>query len=337
MVRKVYVGLLLASTIILAFAGTTDAAVKKGVKRVVLGTAQLNGDQAVLGATYTLGKASPINVTLKSVEYTVEPVRLGNDVVIVNEAEKLMVLHYTLHNPNKSDFGLAWNTLNIFAVDSKDTNWRYCQCVAMEDTGETCNMRLKPGQKTAVYAVIKVPAGGALPKLVMESRDRLVLRYDLNGKVKPLPAPIADPADSTGATALAEVPAQMGTYYPFNVLHAKLDSVALSSDAIKGRAPAKGSRYFVIIASIKNNTPGNFGFRWNTLSLKLFDQDGAEIKGNSEVLFPSRDETINQNIEPGKELRARYYFQVPSNCSLKSLVIRQSGGRKYAYDVSGAQ
>jgi hypothetical protein len=43
-----------------------------------------------------------------------------------------------------------------------------------------------------------------------------VIRYDLRGVAKPLTSPFADPSDKTGATALTEIPAQIGQYYPLH-------------------------------------------------------------------------------------------------------------------------
>src|ERR687890_139687 len=47
---------------------------------IVLGTTQLPGDFGQLGTTYTIGKDTPINFTLRSAEYTVAPFVLGNNV-----------------------------------------------------------------------------------------------------------------------------------------------------------------------------------------------------------------------------------------------------------------
>lgn len=330
---------LLAVSLAVALSATAGYCATKPAKRVVLGTTQLKGDQAQFGKTYTLGKTAPINVTLNKAEYTVEPVLIGGGPILTNANEKLLVLHYTLHNPNPKDYGLAWSTINIQAVDSNDKNWRYEQNIGMEATGESCNMNLKPAQKTNVYAVIKVPAAGQIPKVIFESRDKLVLRYDLRGKVKPLPAPIADPADTTGATALEKVPGQLGEYYPIRDLHAKIDSVAFSEAPIKGRKLAKGARYLVINGTAKNNLTRKFGFRWSSIKPNLTDVDGGTIRwGDSGIYFASRDDTANAEIEPGQEFRFRFVFDVPEGVQPKTFSMTQGGtSRSYEYDVSGVK
>jgi len=318
-----------------AFAPVADAAkTKPPAKRVVLGTTQLNGDQAQFAVTYTLGKVDPLNVTLDSAVYTVEPQMIGTGIYSVDAGEKLLVLNYTLHNPNPRERGLGWSTFEINAVDAKDTNWRFCTAVGMDATKETCNMSLKPAQKTKVYTIIKVPAKGEIPKLMFQSRDKLVLRYDLRGKVKPLPAPIADPSDPTGGTALESVPAQMGTFYPMRELFGKIDSVTFTTDKVNGRAPAKGKRYAVILGTARNNLTVKLSYAWGTFRPTLSVADGGEIRWNGTTIYPTRDETVSATLAPGQEVRFRWFFEVPSDLGLQSLAVRQGNGRSYSYDLS---
>jgi len=308
---------------------------KKTTKTVVLGTKQLDGNQAKLGVTYTLGKSSPINITLDKIEYTVEPLRFGSDVVSAKSDQKIMVLHYTLHNCMPINRSLGWSTLEITAVDSNDTNWRYATAVAMEATGEPCNMDLKPAQKTRVYTAILVPAKGEIPKLIFQSSDKLVLRYDIRGKALPLPAPIADPSDPTKATALEKVPAQMGTYYPMRELHGRIDSAEFSTEPFRDRAPGKGVRYLIIKGTVKNNLVSKRSMTWGTVTPKLMDSDGGEIHWASDTYYASRDDSINADIEPGSEVHFRWVFEVPDKVQLQSLEIKQtSDGRLFAYDLT---
>lgn len=330
------------TTLALAFASVSTAvigavkktAAKSASKRVVLGTKQLNGDQAQLGVTYTLGKTDPINVTLDKVEYTVEPVRFGDSVIVPNADQKLLVLHYTLHNCNPAPRGLAWNTLEITAVDSNDTNWRFVQDVAMEATCERCNMTLKPAQKTKVYTAILVPAKALIPKLMFQSADRLVLRYDVRGKVVKLPNPIADPADTTGATALEKVPAQMGTYYTYQELQGKIDSVEFSAKSFKDTPPKKGYLYLIVKGTAKNSLINKRGFTWNTFRPKLVDADGAELYWNQDIFYASKDTPIRSDIEPGQEVRFKWVFEAPEEVELQNLSVIEHSGRAFVYDLS---
>ena len=75
--------------------------------QVVQGTTQLRGDTAQFGTTFTVGKQHPINFTLRSAEFTVERVNHGVRHVAPAADEKLLVLHFTLHNPRQQDYPLA--------------------------------------------------------------------------------------------------------------------------------------------------------------------------------------------------------------------------------------
>jgi hypothetical protein len=302
--------------------------------KATLGTTQLAGENAKLGVTYTLGKANPINITLDKVEYTLEPVLFGKVPIWPKKNEKIMLVHYTLHNPNHRDFGLAWSTLDINAVDSNDKNWRYVQDLAVETTHDKAYMSLKPAQKTRVYTCILVPAEGQIPKLMFQSSDKLVLRYDLRGKATPLPATIADPSDTSGATCLEKITATMGEYYPMMGLHCKVESAAFSTSVISGRAPKKGWRYLVVTGTAKNNMPAGCRFVWSTFRPEVTDVDGGEVHWTGEALFAGRDDKINADMDPNQEMHFRYVFEIQQNVQPKSLSMSQGGSHEYIYDLS---
>lgn len=323
--------------LIIAIAVGSFAATAITKNKATKGTTQLNGDQAKIGTTYTLGKKEPINITLNSAEYTVERVQFGDELVIPKKNQKLLVLHYTLHNPNKKDFNVYWATLKFTVVDANDTNWKYCEKVGVEATKAKASMDLKPAQKAQFYTVIAVPANGEMPKLIIESQDRLVLRYDLRGQVKKLPAPIADPNDSTGATALEEVPAEIGTFYPGSAYDIKLDSVKFTTDAIDGKEPKSGKRYIVFVMTAKNKAPKAEWMRWNRIEPKLIDQDGGEFRWNEKCFYPSRDDNVNADVQPEKEIRFRYYFEVPEDLNMQALSLTELKTRTYVYDLTNVE
>lgn len=316
---------------------TAFAAKVTSTNKAKLGTTQLSGENAQIGTTYTLGKTNPINVTVNSIAYTVEQVSIGDNVYMPKGNEKLMVVTFTMHNPQKSDLGVFWNTLKFSVVDSNNTNWSYCSQVGIDETKQNAAMFLKPGQKAKFYTVIVVPAAGEIPKLIIESSDRLVLRYQLHGKVKALPAPIADPNDKTGASALQEVPAKMGDYYPTAEFDVKIESAAYCDDPIMNRSPQKGKRYMVFKGTAKNESKGQRFFGWNRFIPVLTDADGGSVNWNQVVLYASRDEAISTQVKPGNEIRFRYYFEVPEDLDLQTLSLTEQSSRAYSYDVSRVQ
>lgn len=85
-----------------AFAQTRSATPAAPSTRVVQGTTQLAGDVGVIGKAFTIGKnENAINFTLTSAEFSVSRVTVGEDVYTPKADEKLLVLRYTVHNPQK--------------------------------------------------------------------------------------------------------------------------------------------------------------------------------------------------------------------------------------------
>lgn len=307
-------------------------------KRVVLGTKQLSGDKAELGQVYTLGKQYPMNITLNSVEYTTDRVRVGQGVKIPGADEKFMVLHYTLHNPRKSEAHVRFDTFGFTAVDSTDTNRESTQAVGIESNQQDLDLELKPGQKINAYTFIPVPAKGTIPKLIIKCGEDLVLRYDLRGKVKPLRGPTGDPADKDGATALGEVPAELGKTYQVGAFDITLDSAAYSSTPLKNQELEDGARNLLVSASIRNGQPYEVLLRFDTIQIKYTDQDGADISYSQECLAGSRDVSFESQLAPGKEVKVRFPVKVAKDQNVAKMTISNGDSpRLFVYDLSGVK
>ena len=306
------------------------------------GTAQLAGGEGTIGKTYSLGKTdNALNVTLTGAEYSLSPVTMGTSVYAPKANEKLLVLHYTVQNPQKRDVTVYYGSFKITAVDAKDVNHVFDNYVAREGTTEIYNTALKPSQKVSLYAAFAVPAAGQIPKLIIEPTDGApVVRYDLRGKVKGLVAPFIDPADSSGASALAEVPAQTGTFYPGLNLGIKLEGVAFSTDKMDTKPPADGKRYLIATLTIKNLTGATanpINFSYGNFKFELRDAEGEKQVFNGYLIKASRDEHADGSLKPGEEYRFRVYFALPSDLGAKTLAISEGESRVYAFDVSGAK
>jgi len=317
------------------------AAVKAPPKtpHVVLGTTQLSGENAQLGTVYTLGKSSPMNITLRSAEYTVEAVRIGDQTYAPSAEEKLLVLHLTYHNPQKGEQFVRWDSFGFTIVDPKDQNHDGLKDLGTEKDSASYSMSMKPAQKTDVFGVMVVPAAGEMPKLIIKSSDELVLRYDLHGKVKGLPALYADPADKTGATALAKITATAGTYYPIGMFSFKLNKVEYSSETKMGDNDLdEGQKFLVVSFSLKNTSASQQFFRWDSLTNKLIDVDGVEVaRCSTDVFQASKNNSFSNNIQPGQEMNFRYIYKVPNDTDLKTLAIAEGDGRTFEFDISGTK
>lgn len=311
---------------------------KSEVPHVVQGTTQLKGEYAELAKTYTLGKEYPMNLTLKSAEYSIDPVRIGDSLYVPSVDEKLLILHMTYHNPQPSERYVRWDTFGFTVVDPQSQNHDGLNDLGSEETKAGVSMDLKPAQKINVFGVMTVPAAGEMPKLIIKASDNLVLRYDLRGVVKGLPAQYADPADKTGATPLSTITGQAGTYYPVGMFSFKLNKAEYSSASkIEGSELSEGERFLIVQFSLKNISGREQYFRWDTFDRKLIDVDGVEVGSCVDVFQASKDKSFSNNIKPDQELTLRYAFSVPNDTDVKTFSVVSGNGRTFAFDISGTK
>lgn len=312
--------------------------VKKPVPRAVKGTKQFSGDKAVPGQEYTLGKSSPMNFKLNSVEYSTDRFRVGDDAYMPTGAEKLLILRYTLHNPDSRERHVRFDTFHFTAVDDTNTNQEGRQKVGVESTKLDLGISLKPGQKVDAYTCIAVPAKGTVPKLIVKSTDNLVLRYDLNRKIKPLTGPALDPAAKDGATALAEVPAEIGKTYQVGLFDITVDGMAYSTTSLKDRELKDGERNFIVSATVKNGHPGEQDFRFDTIHMQYADQDGAGISHYQELLAASRDVSFQTNLAFEKSVKVRFHVKVAKDQQVAKVTMSQGySPRTFVFDASAAK
>ncbi len=304
--------------------------------KATLGTTQLKGSEPKFGETWTLGKTNPWNVTLKSAEYSVDQFQYGDQTQWPKADEKFLILHYTIHNPQPRECLMRSDTFRFTVVDPSDNDWQGKSWVVEEQTGVAMGHRLKPAQKMQVCTAIPVPASGVMPKLMWEGSDKLVLRYDLREGVKGLPAPFADPNDKTGATALENVPAQPGVYYPMGWWDVKLDGAALVTEEIKNAKPPKGSQWIAVTLTAKNISHRNQLLRGDSFVLELRDQDSITLRRHYYMYFGSRWSNEGPRIDPGQEMVFRCLFPVEADQKLKSFTMRFSPqDRAFTFDASG--
>lgn len=307
---------------------------------IVLGTTQMAGDFGKLGTTYTIGKSTPINFTLKSADYSVVPLTIGTNTWVPKANEKLLILHYTVQNPMPREQRYYWADIMFTGVDAKDTNRNFINAVVREGQVEPLTIQLKPAQKLDVSTAIVVPAEGVVPKLIVErERDAPVIRYDLRGKVTPLATGYGDPADTTGASALKEVPAKAGTFYPTGVFDTRLDEIAYVPGPLIKREAGEGKRFLTAIFTIKNRTASTQRYVWSDFAPDLRDADGEKVAYNQSILKATRDEATDGKLEPGEEARIRFYFPLPKEVAGKTLRLAEgdlSSARVFAFDLTAA-
>ncbi|RYX81178.1 DUF4352 domain-containing protein [bacterium] len=298
--------------------------------REVMGTTQLVGYEGGLGQTFTLGKDMPFNFTLKSAEYTVNRLNVGTQTIFPKGDEKLLVLHFTAHNPTAKSFHFSSNYLSFIAIDSSGVTRKYINELAREVTSESVGLQLNPGQKIDAYTIIRVAAFGAVPKLIVGhiyETKAPIIRYDLRSIAKKLVAPYADPTDNSGATALKLVAAKTGVFYPVSdPFDARLEKIEYSTEKMGGREPGTGQKYCFATFTIRNGSKKSVNASYSYFRADLKDADGEKTAYTTSMLKASRDEESSTQLAPGEEIRVRFYWPIPENVTAKTVLLQ------YGYD-----
>jgi len=299
------------------------------------GTAELAGENGVFGKVYSIRKESPLYFCLKRAEYTTAQVVLNDRLYTPNADEKLLVLHFSVQNPQKSGLFIRGDmALGMTVVDAMNVNHNPVTGWADEENRKAVSLTLKPAQKLDVYAVFAVPAKGPVPKLMVLPGDNNgpILRYDLHDKVTALPAPFADAADPTGATALTTVPAKMNVVYPFETWSASVDGFTTTTDAILEHKLDPGDKYMLVNMTVKNMNTFDIPLRYDTFAASLTSTRWRKLAYHS-LLFASSYREVGQKVPSGEVLHVRLYFTVPKGVTAKTLTLKQGDSRSYVIDV----
>ena len=324
--------------ITLSAGNTTDA---------LAGTAQLVGGAGEFGKTYTIGTQSPLNFTLKSAEFSVKRLDIGSNRLEPEISEKLLILRFTVQNPQKKDLEFSTFNLRFTAVDSKDVNSSPepygAAYIAREGEFVPLKVRLKPAQKIDAYAVLVVSSAGVIPKLIVQSsgnNDQApVVRYDLKSKVKALPAPYNDPSDPSGSTALTSINAKPGAFVPMRFSSVRLDSLTFA-DSFDKRAAPDGKRWLVATLTMKHDAvTGSAELELGDCSFAaLFTASDGETESEQRcglnLYKAAREERLRTRLAPGGEAAFRMVFAVPTDVGGKSLAITEDKARTVVFDLS---
>jgi hypothetical protein len=301
------------------------------------GTPQLPGDKGALGQVYTISKANPLYFRLVSAEFTVAQVVIGDDIYAPKADEKLLLLHFTVQNPDKTAERMArYDCLRFTAFDAMNVGHPGERDWGDDENHQSVRMDLKPAQTVSAYSVIRVPAKGPITKLMIQPRednDGPVLRYMFTDQINPLQPPFADPADATGYTALTTVPAEIGTPYPYQNFTITLEKFEYSTEPMKETPPGKGGRYLVVTLLIHISSPRETQVRYDFLSPTLTTPVGEELKYGG-MVTASSGRAFGQMVKGGAEVRVRLYFTVPKDITPNTLTLKEGDdSRTYEYQV----
>lgn len=303
----------------------------------VQGASQLSGGEGVLGQTYTLFKGdNALNYQITKLEWSVgnylydSPSK--NDYLVAPD-KKALVISMTIQNPNKTERTVDGSSIRFTGVDSKNSNVSGDGYWYEQGTLRSVSVSLKPAQKLSVFTRIVVDGDVSLPKLIVDDSNNAVWRYDLRGKVAPLPVPFADPSVPDGSSALTVFPAQMGVYYPA-ITNFRLDKVIYSTDPwFDGSNPPDGGRWLVLYFTVKNiaKTPTGVG---GSSIVSFIDGDGIESR-KSDWVYRISDTALGYlDLQANQELQVRALIEVEKGVQPKKVRLIWQGSRTAELDIS---
>ncbi|MGY2897153.1 hypothetical protein [Deinococcus sp. UYEF24] len=312
-------------------------------KRYTLGPAGASGSEPLAGGAgqpgqpYSLAsnRGGQLNFTLDGAAFVATRVIIGTQTYFPKADEKLLLLHYSVQNAGKTESRFVWSSVKFTVVDDQNANHQNVESVGREGSSESVDVSLKPTQKIDIYTVIALPAGNSAPKLIVQGDQNTVIRYDLHGVVKALVVPYADAQNPLNVNS--SVAAKAGNYFQVGALDLRLDTVALSDVAVGGSAPSSGHRFLIATFSARGGTPGQQRLSYSTVLPTLRLASGDKVNWNQSLLKVGSDDSLDVNLNPGEETKARLYFEVPSTDAPKVLSIVQDTLRPIDFDVSGAK
>jgi hypothetical protein len=315
------------------------------------GTTQLSGADAKVNQAYSVGQRSPLNFTLKSAELSVASTAIGTNPFTTTSSQKLLLVRFSVQNPQKTDVEFSTFSYRFTVVDSRDVNVSPepfgNPIIARDGQTDALKVQLKPAQRVDAYAVFVVSGQGTLPKLIVQrtgEEKAPVLRYDLRPLLKGLSAPFAEASDPT--TALERVQGQPGTYYPTYNLDVKFEGAQFGTETVSGANLKEGNRWLWVTYSLRNPYPKtsdrNVSYGECSVTAELLDANDERIttqQCGTPLYRPSRPERLpGGELRPGDEVKVRMLFELPTNVGAKSFSLRgEDKGRTYTFDLSGVR
>jgi hypothetical protein len=295
---------------------------------------EMPGEWCDLGKAYTLGKNSPLNVAVNSVEYSAGRIKADSGYLWPNADEKFLVVHYAIQNPLQEAQRVGRVSIDWTGVDAQDVN-REQDFVGVEGTNVALDQDLKPMQTVECFTIIRVPAKGAVPKLIAAihgDTEALVARHDLIDKVEPLPAPYADPNDPSGATLVEQIGGTVGNTYMTGAYDVKVDAVNFTKEQI-GDQPLEADKDYCLV-TLEYTNYGDPGYVLHAQAT-LKDDDDASYGAAFGTLAASSYRQIDLKPNTGETVKFRLAFGVPKGVPLQSLTLQDgSQGRPVIVDLS---
>ena len=272
-----------------------------------LGTVQLPGDNGKLGTTYQLGpKGSELHFNLESASFATSFAN-PEELVVAGEKQRLLILTFTVQNPQKTESNLSWNTFKFTVVSPDDENTDYRGYVYNSQKLTHVSQNLKPAQKLKCMIAIPIYEKGPVPKLIVQKSDSPVLRYNLTDKVAKLTSVFApngvDMSDNGGVLATG-VPTDMGPY------KITIDKVEMSKTPINGYRLNDGEFFLLVTATVANNQLKPVSLSWPYFVLIADDGSGLKNKWAGYLIAAQSGDTFQTELPEGEKATVRFLFQI---------------------------
>ena len=277
-----------------------------------LGTVQLPGDNGKVGVTYQLGaKGRELHFTLDSATVGMN-FSAPEDSLAAGENQRILILNFTVQNPQKEEMGLSATTFGFTAVSPDDENFKFSGYILGLPKKGKISQSLKPAQKVKCVVAFPIYATGPVTKVMVNKGDATpILRYDLTGKLDKMESAFSkdgiDLDQTTKFPALAK-----GEAVDIGEFGVTYNGWEFTNEKIKGYAPSKGFKYLVLKTSFKNLVAKDAFLSFAYFDYSVTDGSGQKLPWNRDILFEGSDTSIYQKLVFGEDdIKGRVYFQVP--------------------------
>jgi hypothetical protein len=307
---------------------------------VVLGTKQLPGDFGKLGTTYTLGKDSPLNVTLTGAEYSTDHRVYDSAFSGVlhgqpKAEEKTLVLRLTVQNPTQQPLALSPGGLKLTAVTPESTTSEVSVLLNPKTGKECLNLPLKPGQKLELLGLVTVAAKEPIHKLLIQREDGTpVVRYDLTGKIAALPSWAGAGAESKDTIAGIRDCVLPTAWFELGLRGLEWSEAKIDGD----EEPGEGNRFLVAHLSFEAKAKTSLSF--GTFDMTLLTDDGQKLAkeapgGVGGFLLETRLASFSGELDKGQKQYIRVFFRIPKDAKPKTILITdRETGRTLAFPTT---
>lgn len=299
---------------------------------------------AHVGEAVTISaETGPLKLTVDRLELQGDRFRIGDtDSEIPSGTEKLLIIHYTLVNPNSTEVSISGKTVRFTALDAERKPHADIADAITEGDTDIFDGPVKAGEKVSLVKVVHVPSRGPIAALLATPgpAGTTEMHVDVSGHVEKLAAPYVDPQDANGFTALPTVAAKIGTTYQVGDCDLTMTDADYSTDPLLNftgeAAPDSEHLYAVFTFEVTCQKQSGVSFGFDDFNPSLNTIDGLQIDpANAPLLNGKLNLAFESDLQYNDDRHFRVYFIISKHDGMVSLTISAgNGARKFIYDVS---